>query len=162
MVTHSYIKAAIAQAVASSNEVKEFCVDHFGRGALVIVDWYGAEGEPGEEESPFVFVYSANNTDEGGFVDEETYTARIVVGSCDPNGEPTKDSTTGRTETSNGLVTNGIGALVEEFRNIVEGVVKSASCGAVARTYRREEVSTREYPLEWAALEVEFFEPQTL
>ena len=163
MTGHEQIKSNIAHVLADSEAVRAFCVENFGRGALVIVNWFGSDGEPGETESPFIFIHSANGTNDAGFVDEETFSVEIVCGAVDESEEPTRRTEVERTATSNGLVTNGIAVKLEALRQIVEGVVKdAASVGAVARTFTREESSTQDFPLEWVRLTVEFFEPQTL
>lgn len=161
MTNHADIKRAVAEAIRDSEEVRDFCVEHFGRGALVIVDWFGAQGVPGVKEAPFVFLYSAAEND-SGFVDEETFTVHVVVGGCGRTETPAREVGTERTAAQNGLVVNGISAELEELRGIVEEVVTSGAFGAVPRTFTRVESSTADWPLEWAKLNIDFFEPETI
>lgn len=159
MTKHSQIKQNLAKLIQESSAVRDFCVENFGRGALVIVDWYGAEGSPGERESPFVFLYSANEND-AGFVDEETFNIHIVCAAR--FNAPTRAQDGGRTATANGLVVNGVGEKMEAFRAIVEDIVTAGGFGAVTKTITREESSTVDWPLEWAKLNVALFEPETI
>ena len=162
MTSHQSIKQGMATAISQSEAVRDFCVENFGRGALVIVDWYGSEGTPGEKESPFVFVASESDDNESGFVDEETFAVTVIVGACDASDEPRKLVDVERTATQNGLVLNGIGKSVEDFRSVVEGVIRGGAFGATVRTITRTEAATSDYPLEWAKIRVEFFEPQSM
>lgn len=161
MTNHSQIKLNIARAIRDDDEVRSWCISHFGRGALVIVDWFGSQGAPGVRESPFVFVYSAAEND-AGMVDEETFDVHVVVGGQSSASTPARREETARTSDANGLVVNGIAAELEELRNIVERVILGADVGAVPRTFTRVESSTSEWPLEWAKLNVSYFEPETL
>lgn len=161
MTNHAQIKSNLARAICEDDAVRDFCVEKFGRGALVIVDWYGAQGVPGVKEAPFVFIYSADEND-AGFVDEETFTVHVVCGGVSGSDKPERSVHESRTATTNGIVVNGISAEMEELRNLVEAVVVRGGLGAVARTFTRVESSTAEWPLEWAKLNVEFFEPSTM
>lgn len=161
MTNHAQIKADFATAIADSEEVRDYCVEHFGKPPLVIVDWFGANGSPGVKEAPFVFVYSADEN-EIGFVDEETFNVHVVVGGCDDGTGPTREVRRDRTDEKSGLVVNGIASVLEGLRNIVESIAESGAAGAVPRTMTRVESSTADYPLEWAKLNIDFYEPQTL
>lgn len=161
MTNHAQIKSNLARAICEDDAVRSFCVEHFGRGALVIVDWYGAQGVPGVKEAPFVFIYSADEND-AGFVDEETFAVHIVCAGVSSAAKPERSVDQQRTAEDNGLVVNGIAAEIEELRNLVESVINRGRLGAVARTFTRVESSTAEWPLEWAKLNVEFFEPETM
>ena len=72
IVTHASIKESVARAFAASEDVASFCVQNFGRPALVIVDWFGAEGAPSEREAPYIFLYSTGENTTC-HVDEETF-----------------------------------------------------------------------------------------
>lgn len=161
MTSHSQIKLNLAQAIADDEAVVAYCVEKFGRAPLVIVDWFGAQGAPGVKEAPFVFVYSAAEN-EAGFVSEETFSVHVVVGGSAGDRSPSKSFVRRRTNTSAGIVVNGVAAELEHLRGLVEAVVLSGGVGAVARTVTREESSTADWPLEWAELNIDFFEPETI
>lgn len=161
MTNHSQIKIELAKLIRADEDVRAFCVSHFGRGAQVIVDWFGAEGAPGVKQSPFIFLYSANENDTG-FVDEETFDIHIVVGGAARADSPHRDTMHARDENQNGLIVNGIASELEELRGLVEAVVLAGGYGAQPRTLTREESSTADWPLEWAKLNVSLFEPETI
>lgn len=159
MIGHQQIKKAVATAIADSEEIAAYCVEHFGRAPLVIVDWYGQQVSPSEEQAPFIFLYSANEN-ESGFVDEETFDTHIVCAAV--ADEVKREIVRERTDTQSGLVINGIAEEVEGLRMLVEDCLRNGEFGATPRRFTREESSTLDLPLEWAKLNVEFFEPQTL
>lgn len=152
-----------ATAVRSSEAVLNYCVTHFGNGLEVCVGAY-AKGIPGEEDSPFLWIYAddaeneAVNTDEG-------FTAKMVVGGCvkSENGESIIENVVAeRTATANGLKINGGNKVVEDLRDLILGVVRNAAGGAVVSRIRREENDISHYPLEWAVAYVEYTEFTTL
>ncbi len=161
MTLHETIKRNVATAIANSDDVLAFCQTNFGRGCKVLVNIYGAQGWPGEEDAPFVFIYS-DGENEIGNVDEETFEFAIVVGGADSSDSPTVETTMERGESSNGLVVRGIADKVEALRNIVEAIVKEGNFGAIYNTATRTESDALDYPLEWAQLRVSFYEPQSL
>lgn len=160
MTTHAQIKINAADAIAQSEDVRAFCVEHFGRGALVIVDWYGAEGAPGVKESPYVFLYSSGES-ETGHVDEETFEFSIEIGGV-ASRHPSREAQGVRTESANGLVVNGCAALLEELRGIIVDILKSGAFGASLRSVAFDESSTVGFPLEWCAIRCTFFEPEAI
>jgi hypothetical protein len=54
---HEEIKLAVAEDLARNEEIRNYCIEHFKATPLVIVNRYGAEGFPGEDEAPFIFIY---------------------------------------------------------------------------------------------------------
>lgn len=162
MTSHASIKAAVAEAIRASEDVRAFCVEHFGRGALVIVDWFGAEGAPGEREAPYVFLYSTGEN-QTGQVDEETFEFSIEIGGVAAGMVgPPRTVSSARTATENGMVVNGCAAELEELRTIVVGILKSGAFGASLRSVTLSESSVITYPLEWSSIRCEFFEPDTI
>lgn len=160
MSPHETIKLNVAEAIANSEAVREFCVEHFGRGLAVIVNSFGAEGSPGEREAPFCWIYS-DGTNEIGFVDEQTFEFVIVVGALDDQAAPTRRVYAARTATANGIQVNGIAGEVEALRELVYAVVNQCGPGAILRTATRTEAGVADYPLEWAELRLSYFEPET-
>lgn len=162
MRTHAEIKAAVARALADSEDIRSYCVREFGRGALVIVDWYGAEGAPGEAETPYIFLYSTGENTTG-HVGEETFEFSVEIGAV-ANGinAPVREEEVQRTAEANGLTLNGCAAKIEALRSIIIGIIKTGVFGAALRTVTISESSTLSYPLEWASIRCEFFEPETI
>ena len=153
IVTHASIKESVARAFASSKDVASFCVQNFGQPALVIVDWFGAEGAPSEREAPYIFLYSTGEN-MTGHVDEETFEFYIEIGAV-ASARPVRTS-------QNGLVVNGCAAIMEELRAILVGILKDGAFGASLRSVTFAESSTMSYPLEWSSIRCEFFEPETI
>ena len=161
MIGHEYIKQQVAFAIANSAETKDFCIREFGRGLQVIVNAYGAKGWPGEEESPFVFLFS-DGENESGNVDEETFEIVCVVGAASATDGTDCVTEAVRTDEQNGLVINGMAEKIEVLRGIVEDIVRAGDFGAVFDTATRTESSVLDWPLEWAMLRLSFYEPETL
>ena len=159
-VTHAQIKRNVAEAFAASEEVRAFCVEHFGRGALVIVDWFGSDGAPGVNQAPYILLYSTGDN-QTGHVDEETFEFSIEIGGV-ASRFPSREEQDTRTATANGLVVNGCAALLEELRGILVGILKSGGFGASLRSVTFDESSTVSFPLEWCSISCEFFEPETI
>lgn len=162
MISHSSVKIAGATAIAADENVKEFCMDNFGRAPLVIVDWYGAEGSPTVKDVPWIFVYSAGAENDIGFVDSETFQVSVVCGAKDEGFEPSRRTLAERTTSQSGLVVNGIADKLEELRTLVEIAIENADVGATVQTITRSESSTVSYPLEWAKMVIDFYEAETL
>ena len=160
IVTHASIKESVARAFASSKVVASFCVQNFGRPALVIVDWFGAEGAPSEREAPYIFLYSTGENTTG-HVDEETFEFYVEIGAV-ASARPVRTSQSARTASENGLVVNGCAALMEELRAILVGILKAGAFGASLRSVTFAESSTMSYPLEWSSIRCEFFEPESI
>lgn len=158
---HEQIKLNVAQAIAEDAEIKAYCVANFRRPLQVIVNRYGEEGFPGEAEAPFAFLYS-DGENELGSVDEETFDFVIVIGAVDPADSPTKNAVMERSQDSSGLVVCGIADKVEAVRGMVERIVRQSVHGACFRTASRTESNLCDFPLEWAKLRCNFFEPETL
>lgn len=159
MILHSDIKEAVANALADDTEIRDYCIGVWGRGALVIVDAYGAAGTPSEEESPYIFLYSSGESSTGE-VDEETFTMSVEVGGAfDTLREETRRE---RTATQNGLKVAGCLRQLEELREKVIGIIKRGAYGPAVREVVKVESSVANWPLEWAACEVNFYQPQGL
>lgn len=158
---HENLKLAVARAIAEDAKVLELCQGAFGAMPLVIVNRYGEEGFPGEDDAPFVFIYS-DGENEAGDVDEETFDVCIVFGAADPSRSPRKRTLMERSETSAGLVVSGMAEDVERVRERILQIVETSVHGAMFRTATRTESNMNDYPLEWAALRVSYWEPDTL
>ena len=160
-ISHEQIKLNVAQAIAEDADIRAYCVENFGRPLQIIVNRYGAEGFPGEAEAPFAFLYS-DGENELGAVDEETFDFCIVVGAVDASDSPTKNAVMVRSDSSSGLVVCGIADKVEHVREQIADIVRRSVHGACFRTAMRSESNLCDYPLEWAKLRVNYFEPETL
>ena len=162
MISHRSVMAAAGRAVCESAEVLNYCLANFGRGLAVHVGAY-ARGIPGVEDTPFLWIIPQ---DENEAVNEdEVFTVRMTLGAAvlGPDGEKViTNEVIRRTDTSNGLVVNGGNAIVEDLRDIIIGMIRNAKAGARIRAIRREENDISHFPLEWATIFVEYFEPEAL
>jgi hypothetical protein len=158
---HEEIKLAVAEDLARNEEIRNYCIEHFKATPLVIVNRYGAEGFPGEDEAPFIFIYS-DGENESGDVDEETFDFCIVFGAVDPSKSPRTKVLMKRTADSSGLVVSGMAAEVEHVREMILRMVEESVHGAIFRSAARTESNMSDYPLEWAKLRVSYAEPDTL
>ena len=162
MISHRSVMAAAGRAVCESAEVLNYCLANFGRGLAVHVGAY-ARGIPGVEDTPFLWIIPQ---DENEAVNEdEVFTVRMTLGAAvlGPDGEKViTNEVIRRTDTSNGLVVNGGNAIVEDLRDIIIGMIRNAKAGARIRAIRREENDISHFPLEWATVFVEYFEPEAL
>lgn len=159
--THEQIKESLALDIATDAELAAYCRAQFGRPPLVIVNRYGDDGFPGESVSPFVFLCS-DGENELGDVDEETFEVVATVGACDAADSPTRKVLRERTDEASGLVVSGIADRLEAVRGMVERIVRKSTHGACFRTAARTESSLLDWPLEWAQLRINYFEPETL
>lgn len=167
MTSHRQIMVNAATAVRDSSAVLQYAVQHFGRGLEIVVGAYaGAEdasGIPGEHESPFLWLYAAGENE--SVAADETFTVHAVVGGCvmDANGSQIVTAAVSpRTEEANGLVVNGGNKTVEDFRDLIMGVIRDAKAGAIVQKMRRTENDISHFPLEWAEFEVDYLEPEAL
>ena len=162
MISHRSVMAAAGRAVCESAEVLNYCLANFGRGLAVHVGAY-AKGIPCIQDTPFLWIIPQ---DENEAVNEdEVFTVRMTLGAAvlGPDGEKViTNEVIRRTDTSNGFVVNGANAIVEDLRDIIIGVIRNAKAGARIRAIRREENDISHFPLEWATVFVEYFEPEAL
>lgn len=162
MISHRSVMAAAGRAVCESAEVLNYCLANFGRGLAVHVGAY-AKGIPCIQDTPFLWIIPQ---DENEAVNEdEVFTVRMTLGATvlGPDGEKViTNEVIRRTDTSNGFVVNGANAIVEDLRDIIIGVICNAKAGARIRAIRREENDISHFPLEWATIFVEYFEPEAL
>ena len=162
MISHRSVMAAAGRAVCESAEVLNYCLANFGRGLAVHVGAY-AKGIPCIQDTPFLWIIPQ---DENEAVNEdEVFTVRMTLGATvlGPDGEKViTNEVIRRTDTSNGFVVNGANAIVEDLRDIIIGVIRNAKAGARIRAIRREENDISHFPLEWATIFVEYFEPEAL
>lgn len=162
MISHRSVMAAAGAAVRDSVAVLEYCIANFGRGLAVHVGAY-AQGVPGVEDSPFLWIIPQEENEEVN--EDEVFTVRMTVGGAvkGSGGEKVITSVvTPRTSDANGLTVNGGNAIVEDLRDIIIGVVRNAKAGARVRAIRREENDIAHFPLEWATIFIEYFEPESL
>jgi hypothetical protein len=158
---HEEIKLAVATALARNEQIKNFSLENFGATPLVVVNRYGAEGFPGEDEAPFIFIYS-DGENESGDVDEETFDFCIVFGAVDPSRTPRTKVLIPRSADASGLVVSGMAEEVERVREMIFQVAAQSIHGAIFRSATRTESNMSDYPLEWAKLRVSYAEPDTL
>ena len=159
--THENVKLALAQAIATDARTVEMCKSAFGQTPLVIVNRYGEDGFPGEDEAPFVFIYSDGES-EAGDVDEETFDFCVLFGATDPSQTPRRRRLMTRTDDSAGLIVSGMAEEVEAVRERIFEIVQTSVHGAIFRSATRTESNVNDYPLEWAQLRVTYAEPDTL
>lgn len=163
MISHRSIMTSLASAIQASTEVAEYCTRHFGRALAINVGAYAA-GIPGDEESPFLWIHAADDENEQ-VGSEDTFTVRLVVAGCvkGADGEQyIEDVRAQRTATVNGLTVNGGNAIVEDLRDMIIGIVRSARAGSFPIRIRREENDISHAPLEWAVIYIEYNEPEAL
>lgn len=162
MISHRSVMAAAGAAVRDSVAVLEYCIANFGRGLAVHVGAY-AQGVPGIEDSPFLWIIPQEENEEVN--EDKVFTVRMTVGGAvkGPGGEKViTNVVTPRSAEGNGLTVNGGNAIVEDLRDIIIGVVRNAKAGARVRAIRREENDIAHFPLEWATIFIEYFEPESL
>ena len=162
MISHRSVMAAAGAAVRDSEAVLEYCLQHFGKGLAVHVGAY-AQGVPGIEDSPFLWIIPQEENE--AVNEDEVFTVRMTVGGAVKGSGGEKVITnvvTPRTAEANGLTVNGGNAIVEDLRDIIIGVVRNAKAGARVRAIRREENDIAHFPLEWATIFIEYFEPESL
>lgn len=162
MISHRSVMAAAGVAVRDSAAVLEYCIANFGRGLAVHVGAY-AQGVPGIEDAPFLWIIPQEENE--AVNEDEVFTVRMVVGGAVKGSSGEKVITnvvTPRTAEANGLTVNGGNAIVEDLRDIIIGVVRNAKAGARVKAIRREENDIAHFPLEWATIYIEYFEPESL
>lgn len=162
MTAHRQIMNNAATAIAESEAVREFCVEHFGRGLAVHVGAYAA-AVPGERDAPFCWLSPREENE--ATKEDDLFTVRIVIGGLvkGEGGEKViTNVVTPRTDTANGLTLNGGNAIVEELRDIILVIVRNCNAGAIVNRIRREENDIAHFPLEWATFYVEYLEPDSL
>jgi hypothetical protein len=162
MTAHRQIMNNAATAIAESEAVREFCVEHFGRGLAVHVGAYAA-AVPGERDAPFCWLSPREENE--ATKEDDLFTVRIVIGGLvkGEGGEKViTNVVTERTDTANGLTLNGGNAIVEELRDIILVIVRNCNAGAIVNRIRREENDISHFPLEWATFYVEYLEPDSL
>ena len=163
MTSHRQILVNLARAIQADERIASYCTEHFGRALAINVGAY-ANGIPGEDSSPFLWIHAADDENES-VGDDETFVARLVVAGCvkGPDGEQYIETVeVPRSETVNGLTVNGGNQIVEDLRDIIVSVVRSAKAGAYPIRIRRVENDISHFPLEWAEFYVEYNEPETL
>ena len=67
-----------------------------------------------------------------------------------------------RSASVNGLTINGGNVIVEDLRDMIIGIVRTAKAGAFPIRIRREENDISHAPLEWAVIYIEYNEPEAL
>jgi len=155
------VRVAAARLVAANEAIAAYCAENFGRGLQVIVDRYGLEGAPGEDDAPYAWIYT-DGENELGNVDANTFEFVVEVGAVNPAIRPSHTVEAQRTGTANGLVLGGIAAKVEALRELVFRAIAGGHVGAMFNTASRIEDSVSGFPLEFAALRMNFIFPETL
>lgn len=152
----------VARAICESQDVLDYCIGHFGRGLAVHVGAY-AQGLPGVEDAPFLWISPKEENE--AVNQDEVFTVRMVLGGVveGTQGERVITNTVyERTVAQNGLTLNGGNEIVEDLRDLMIPIVRNAKAGARVRAIRREENDIAHFPLEWAVIYVEYFEPESL
>lgn len=155
------VRVAAARLVAADEAIAAYCAQNFGRGLLVIVDRYGVDGIPGEKDAPYAWLYT-DGENELGNVDAETFEFVVEVGAVDTALRPSYTEEAARTASANGLVLGGIAEKVERLRELVLAAITRGHVGACFNTAARTENSMSGFPLEFAALRMNFTYPETL
>lgn len=162
MASSADIMIAAANAVAASEEVKTFCVEHFGKGLQIIVNSYTAD-IPSEKIAPYLWIYADGDTE---VVKSD---ANFVIGmelGANLRGEDgerfIKSEVSTRTATANGVTVCGEYLLMESLADIVQSVIRNASAGAIVTRITRRANNSAHQPLEWANFSVEYLLPTAL
>lgn len=163
MTSHRSIITNLAREIQQSADVADYCREHFGRALAINVGAY-ASGIPGEEESPFLWIYATDEENESVGSDE-SFTATLVVAGCvlgDGGEKVIENVEVVRSEVENGLTINGGNVIVEDLRDLIIEVIRDAMAGAYVTRITREENDISHFPLEWAVIRVRFEEPEAL
>ena len=155
------VRVAAARLIAADATIAAYCAQNFGCGLLVIVDRYGVDGMPGEKDAPYAWIYTDGENDLGN-VDMETFEFVVEVGAVDTAVRPCYTVDSARTARANGLVLGGIAAKVEGLRELVFAAITGGHVGACFNTASRSANSMSGFPLEFAALRMNFTYPETL
>jgi len=155
------VRVAAARLIAADAAVAAYCAEQFGRALLVIVDRYGVDGIPGEKDAPYAWLYT-DGDNELGNVDAETFEFVVEVGAVDDALRPSYNEEAARTASANGLVLGGIAEKVEHLRELVLAAILRGHVGACFNTAARTENSMSGFPLEFAAVRLNFTYPETL
>lgn len=163
MIAHRQIMINLAEAIRQSADVATYCSQHFGRALSIHVGAY-PDGIPGEKDSPYLWIYAAN--DENDIVAaDETFMVCMEVGGCvqGENGERKISRVIAeRTAAVNGLTVNGGNEVVENLRDMILAIVRDVRAGAYISRLWRLENDISHFPLEWAVIFAEFNEPEAL
>lgn len=162
MTRHRDILNRAATAIAENEAIRDFCVEHFGRGLAVHVGAYAA-AVPGERDAPFCWITPVEDNE--ALKEDDLFSVLFVVGGLvtGENGEKVITYVvTERTDTANGLTLNGGNAIVEELRDMALVTVRNANAGSIVNRIRRDENDVSHFPLEWATFQVEYMTPDTL
>lgn len=163
MTSHRQILVRMAEAIQASEDVAAYCYQHFGRGLAINVGAY-ANGIPDENDSPFLWIRPLEDLIEQVGT-EDSFTVRLVVAGCVKSADGERyieNVVVPRSASANGLTINGGNAIVEDLRDMIIGIVRDAKCGAYPIRVWRDEDDISHYPLEWAAFNIEFNEPEAL
>ena len=163
MNTHRQIMVDMGKGVRDAAAVRDFCVQHFGRGLEVHVCAY-ASAIPGEGEAPFLWLFPEPVNDELKNADK-TFTVHCIVGCCVKGESGEKkivETVTPRTASANGLVVNGGDDTVDALRSLIISAIRATHCGAIQTNIAQTEADISHFPLEWAEFLFEFTEYEAL
>lgn len=160
-ITPHTVRVAAARLIAADASIAAYCAQNFGRGLLVIVDRYGVDGIPGEKDAPYAWLYT-DGENELGNVGAETFEFVVEVGAVENALRPSYTEEAARTASANGLVLGGIAEKVERLRELVLAAITRGHVGACFNTAARTENSMSGFPLEFAAIRMNFIYPETL
>lgn len=153
---------AAANAVANSEDVQTFCVEHFGRGLQVVVNSYAAD-IPSEKIAPYLWIYADGDTEV--VKGDSIFTLGMELGANLRGNEGErfiKSVVAARTATTNGVLVCGEYLLMESLADIVQGVIRNAKAGAIVNRITRTANNSAHQPLEWANFTVEYLLPTAL
>lgn len=163
MRAHRDIMVNLATAIQANVDVANYCFANFGRALAINVGAY-ANGIPGENESPFLWIHAADDENESVGSDD-SFTVRLVVAGCVKGADGERyieNVVVPRSASVNGLTINGGNKIVEDLRDMIIAIVRDAAAGAYPIRIRRDENDISHAPLEWAAIYVEYNEPEAL
>lgn len=163
MISHRDILTNLATEIQRSNRIADYCYRYFGRALDINVGAYAA-GIPDESMSPFLWIHAADDENES-VAKDDAFSARLVVAGCvkGEDGEQyLENRIVERSAAVNGLVVNGGNKIVEDLRDMIIEIVRSAKAGAYPILIRRDENDISHFPLEWAVIYVEYSEPAAL
>ena len=121
---------AIAQALADSDEIRELCVERYGRGCLIRVDDL-LVSPPTDADAPIIIVTHVGRDDVA--IAQDEVVIRLIAGVL---AEPTVTVTSERDATSNGLETVGATSELANLLAIAADVAMSTALSPGAMVTR--------------------------
>jgi hypothetical protein len=163
MTAHATIRRAIADLLAASTAIKNFCVSNYALGCAVQLEAFGFDGMPGQADAPFLFVYSDGENESAGEISEATFEVILVAGCISLAAEGALDEViiSTRSAAANGLTVRNGTANPEALLGLALAAIGPARVGAVFRKASVTSSSTVDHPLHWAKARISYYEPNT-